>query len=62
MILAFDVYYYEEKGKSVAIQFEKWTDEAENAIFVEYIAPIADYEPGAFYKREQNPTSIGNGA
>lgn len=52
MILAFDVYYYENKAKSVAIQFEKWTDAVENAVFIEYIEPIADYEPGAFYKRE----------
>lgn len=52
MILAFDVYYYENKAKSVAIQFEKWTDSLENAVFIEYIEPIAAYEPGLFYKRE----------
>ena len=52
MILAFDVYYYENKAKSVAIQFEKWTDSLENAVFIEYMEPIAAYEPGAFYKRE----------
>lgn len=52
MILAFDVYYHNNKAKSVAIQFENWDDIAANQVFIEYIEPVVEYEPGAFYKRE----------
>lgn len=52
MIAAFDVYYYADKAKAVGIVFDHWTAQTPTDILVEYITPIADYEPGAFYKRE----------
>ncbi|MBK9461037.1 MAG: endonuclease V [Sphingobacteriales bacterium] len=52
MIAAFDVYYYANKAKAVGIVFDHWTAQTPTDILVEYITPIADYEPGAFYKRE----------
>lgn len=52
MILAFDTYYYDNKAKTVAIAFENWTDPKPTHIFSEILENIADYEPGAFYKRE----------
>jgi deoxyribonuclease V len=52
MIAAFDVYYYADKAKAVGIVFDHWTAQTPTDILVEYLTPIADYEPGAFYKRE----------
>ena len=52
MIAAFDVYYYANKAKAVGIVFDHWTAQTPTDILVEYITPIANYEPGAFYKRE----------
>ncbi len=52
MILAFDVYYIENKAKSVCIQFDNWADEIPINTISEIIEGIEDYEPGAFYKRE----------
>lgn len=49
---AVDVFYGEESAKAVCILFDNW---AATEIFSAYSAQInhvADYEPGAFYKRE----------
>jgi exodeoxyribonuclease-5/deoxyribonuclease V len=52
VILAFDTYYYDQKAKTIGLSFQQWTDATPLQVFSEIIAPIADYEPGAFYKRE----------
>lgn len=52
MILAFDTHYFDDKAKTVAVQFEQWTDEAANHIYTETLTGIAAYESGEFYKRE----------
>ncbi|MEP0265897.1 endonuclease V [Dokdonia sp.] len=52
MILAFDTHYFEEKAKTVAVQFKHWTDEVPNHVYNETLMGIAAYESGAFYKRE----------
>lgn len=52
MILAFDSYYFNNKAKTVCLAFDHWSDSVESAIYSELLEPIADYEPGAFYKRE----------
>ncbi len=52
MILAFDTYYYEDKAKTVAIQFEKWQDTEETNVYEETLSGISEYVSGEFYKRE----------
>lgn len=52
MILAFDTYYYENKAKTVAVGFRQWSAEKPEHIQTEIIEGVAEYEPGAFYKRE----------
>ncbi|AYM98956.1 endonuclease V [Chryseobacterium sp. 3008163] len=52
MIYAFDTYYYEDFAKTVCIAFEDWNSEQENEIFNEKTMITAEYESGAFYKRE----------
>lgn len=52
MIYAFDTYYYEDFAKTVCIAFEDWSSEQENEIFNEKTKITAEYESGAFYKRE----------
>ncbi len=52
MIIAIDVHYRTEEAKIVAVQFENWTDALPTEIFIEMKTDIAEYEPGAFYKRE----------
>lgn len=52
MILAFDTYYFDNKAKTVAIQFADWQDAESLAVYSEILEGIADYEPGNFYKRE----------
>ncbi len=52
MILAFDTYYTGTNAKTVCLAFQKWTDDKPFHVFEETMEGIADYEPGAFYKRE----------
>ncbi len=52
MILAFDTYYFHNKAKTVCVSFENWSDESPKKVDLETLEGIADYEPGAFYKRE----------
>lgn len=52
MIIAIDVHYRTEVAKIVAVQFENWADTVPNQVFIEMKTDIAEYEPGAFYKRE----------
>ncbi|MFM2267973.1 MAG: hypothetical protein RL757_1414 [Bacteroidota bacterium] len=52
MIIAIDVHYREDEAKIVGVFFENWTDE--NAAYVRetFKTDVAEYESGAFYKRE----------
>jgi len=52
MILAFDTYYFEDKAKTVCLQFENWNDEQELATYEETLSGISEYVSGEFYKRE----------
>lgn len=52
MKLAFDVQYFEDYAKSVAICFKEWSDEKPDRIIEKKIDDVADYVPGEFYKRE----------
>lgn len=52
MMLAFDSYYYDDKAKTVALLFENWIDDSPKEVLSEILTNIAEYEPGAFYKRE----------
>jgi deoxyribonuclease V len=52
MIYAFDTYYYEDFAKTVCIAFEDWSSEQEKEIYNEKTKITAEYESGAFYKRE----------
>jgi deoxyribonuclease V len=52
MFIAFDVKYDENRARAVAIIFDNWEDAAPKETIIQYIENIAEYEPGAFYKRE----------
>ncbi len=52
MILAFDTYYFEDKARTIALQFEDWQDKEETKIFDETLSGINEYISGEFYKRE----------
>jgi deoxyribonuclease V len=53
MILALDVAYTgDTQGYAVALAFADWAAAAPTATYTATVAPIAAYEPGAFYKRE----------
>ena len=52
MILAFDSYYFEDTAKTIAIQFDSWETATPTKVYSEVLDGIAEYEPGAFYKRE----------
>lgn len=51
MILAFDTFYFDKQAKTICIAFENWHAETYE-VYSEIRTEIADYEPGAFYKRE----------
>jgi deoxyribonuclease V len=52
MILAIDVHYRETESKVVGLIFKDWTDEKATETVITFVAEVAEYEPGAFYKRE----------
>jgi len=52
MILAFDTWYFDNQAKTVCLVFHNWADEKPARVFTETIDVPAEYEPGAFYKRE----------
>lgn len=52
MKLALDVYYYEDKAKTVGLLFQDWEDKEQINIVEHFSYNIADYESGSFYKRE----------
>lgn len=52
MILAFDTYYFDNKAKTVCINFDNWRANKISKIQSEVLDNIKDYVPGEFYKRE----------
>lgn len=52
MILAFDTYYFENKAKTVCLEFTGWDKDESFKIYTEIIDNIEEYIPGEFYKRE----------
>ena len=52
MILALDTHYRNEKAKTICIGFNDWMDEIPMKNFYEELDVEAEYQPGAFYKRE----------
>lgn len=52
MILAFDTYYFENKAKTICVEFCNWTDEKCYKIYSEILENIQEYVSGEFYKRE----------
>lgn len=51
-ILAFDVHYRENTAKIVCAVFQDWNASKADEYIIKYLEGVADYEPGAFYKRE----------
>ncbi len=52
MILAFDTYYFQDKAKTVCLQFETWEDKQSYKIYTETADKVEEYTSGEFYKRE----------
>ena len=52
MLLALDVAYTATQGHAVALAFTDWAAPTPAATHTATISPIANYEPGAFYRRE----------
>lgn len=52
MIVAIDVYYWENKAKAISIEFDNWENEQVLNTHKVELENIADYVPGEFYKRE----------
>lgn len=52
MLLAFDTYYYDNKAKTVCLEFAEWNESKIFKIYTEIIDHIEEYIPGEFYKRE----------
>jgi len=52
LILAFDTYYYENKAKTVCVEFDGWAALGPLKIYSEIREGVEDYIPGEFFKRE----------
>lgn len=52
MIIAVDVYYEENKAKSVGVIFQRWEDSKPLEVIMTYTETPHEYETGFFYKRE----------
>jgi deoxyinosine 3'endonuclease (endonuclease V) len=52
MLLALDVAYFPTHGHAVALAFPAWAAAEAAAVYQTALSPVAEYEPGAFYKRE----------
>jgi len=52
MILALDTYYYQNKAKTVALEFSNWMDNIETKCYFEILENVEEYKSGEFYKRE----------
>lgn len=52
MILAFDTYYFDNKAKTVCLEFNEWNENKNFKVHTEIIDNVTEYIPGEFYKRE----------
>ena len=52
MILAFDTYYFDNKAKTVCLEFAEWNENKNFKGHTEIIDNVEEYIPGEFYKRE----------
>jgi deoxyribonuclease V len=52
MIVAIDVHYRENEAKIVCLEIDNWIDNVSSKTHIVYKYDVADYESGAFYKRE----------
>jgi deoxyribonuclease V len=52
MIVAIDVHYRENEAKIVCLEIDNWIDNISSKTHIVYKYDVADYESGAFYKRE----------
>lgn len=54
MYIAIDVYYMEDRAKSVGILFENWSDSIADIkeVITDYQDNVAPYQSGQFYQRE----------
>lgn len=54
MIVAIDVYYIENRAKTVGILFEHWSDSTSDikTLVTDYQDNVAPYQSGQFYQRE----------
>jgi deoxyribonuclease V len=52
MILAFDTYYFDQKAKTICLEFAEWNEDKNFKVHSEIIDNIEEYIPGEFYKRE----------
>ena len=52
MIVAIDVHYRENEAKIVCLELDNWIDNVSSKTHIVYKRDVADYESGAFYKRE----------
>lgn len=52
MLLALDVYYRDTSAQAVCVAFAGWKATQPDQVHVAHIESVAEYEPGAFYKRE----------
>lgn len=52
MILAIDVYYWDNQAKTVSVNFDNWEREEVLEIQEAMLTDVDPYVPGAFYKRE----------
>jgi deoxyribonuclease V len=52
MIVVIDVHYRENEAKVVCLEIDNWIDNISSKTHIVYKYDVADYESGAFYKRE----------
>ncbi|KRB57147.1 endonuclease V [Flavobacterium sp. Root186] len=52
MILAFDTYYFDNKAKTVCLEFKEWNEDKNFKVHTEIIDNVSEYIPGEFYRRE----------
>nr|WP_217497723.1 endonuclease V [Lysobacter enzymogenes] len=52
MILATDVHYFDGRARAAGVLFADWSDALAAATLTADIDAVADYQPGAFYRRE----------
>lgn len=52
MLLAFDTYYFDNKAKTVCLEFTEWSEDKNFKVHSEILENIDEYISGEFYKRE----------